>query len=110
MTMSKRGRSWANKLKKLNARNKLRGLKDSFAVKKKATAEQLGKLKRGASSYTDIIIKKDEFEKLYKETGEEIYKDKVERIDVIIKLLKKMNINEAKKLALEYEALYPNDF
>lgn len=108
--MSKRGRTWAGKLKKKLGSDKLSGLKDSIALKKKATKEQLGKIKTGVSSYTDVLTKQKEMEKLYKETGEAIYKEKHERISEILKLLKHMKIKEAKMLGEEYDRLYPNDF
>lgn len=108
--MSKRGRSWAGKLKKKLGAEKLSSLKTSIALKKKATKEQLGKIKRGMFSYADILAKQKEMEKLYKETGAEIYKDKLDRITEIIKLLKKGKINDAKELGEEYDLLYPNEF
>lgn len=108
--MSKRGRSWKKKLKNKLGADKLAGAKIALQVKKKATKEQLGKIKRGFTSFMDIQLAKKEFDKLYKEIGDESYKDRSERLEVIIAHLKKSRINEAKKLGDEYDKVYPDDF
>ncbi len=99
--MGKRGRRLINKFK---------GAKNAIEIKKKATKEQFSKIKKGVSSYTDMAVKMKEYKKLYKKTNDKIYYDKYTRIKEIISKLKTMKIDEAKKLGLEYDKLYPDEF
>lgn len=108
--MSKRGRSWKQKLKNKLGADKLASAKVALKVKKKATAEQLGKIRKGFRSFMDIKVAKKEFERIYKETGDESYKDRADRIEEIIQLLKKSKINQAKAKGEEYDKIYPDDF
>ena len=99
--MSKRGRRWVSKLK---------NIKQAVLIKKEATTEQLNKLKLGVISLKEIEEKKKEYEKIYLQTGDQIVKDKMEMIIKIIALLKRLEINKAKKLGQEFDSLYPNQF
>lgn len=99
--MSKRGRRWVSKLK---------GIKQAVSIKKKATKEQWNKIKIGVVSLKEIEQKKKDYKKDYEKTGDQISKDKYERLDKVVEHLKRLKINEAKKLALEFDNLYPNQF
>lgn len=108
--MSKRGRSWKQKIKKKLGADKLASARIAIQARKKATNEQLQKIKKGFSSFIEIKETMKDFKKEYEKTGDKICKDKYERLEAIIKLLKKNRINEAKKLGHEYDRLYPDDF
>jgi hypothetical protein len=99
--MGFRGRNWTKRLK---------SAKKSLEIKKKATKEQWGKIKIGAIGFFEIKKRMKDEKKLYEKTGNMINKDKYERLESIVSCLKRMDIKEAKKLALEYDKLYPNDF
>ena len=112
--MSKRGRSWKQKLKKKLGAEKLAGMKQAIAIKKKATKEQIGKIKKGYSSYMDIQDAKKDYEKQLKKESDPgrcaVLENKIKMIGDIIALLKKNKVNEAKMLGMEYDKLYPDDF
>lgn len=112
--MSKRGRSWKQKIKNKLGAEKLAGIKQAMAIKKKATKEQIGKIKKGYSSYMDIQDTKNDFQKQLKRESDPaicaVLENKIKMIGDIIAHLKKNKVNEAKKLGLEYDKLYPDDF
>lgn len=89
---------------------RIKAIKTGIEIKKKATSEQLEKLKIGYNSYLDIRDKMKAYKKAYKETNEPVFKDKYERIEKILSLLRKSKIYEAKRLGEEYENIYPHEF